>query len=60
MTLFSKVLEKIIYNRLHKHINNILVNEEFGFSSNSSMEIASYNIINKILKALNNKFWRYI
>lgn len=31
MTLFSKVLEKIIYSRLLKRMNNNLVNEQFGF-----------------------------
>jgi len=33
LTSFSKVFEKIIYDRLLKHIetNNILVDEQFGF-----------------------------
>ena len=31
MTSFSKVLEKIIYSRLRKHVNSILVNVQFGF-----------------------------
>jgi len=57
MTSFSKVLEKIMCQRLLKHINinNILVNEWFGCRSDSSMEIASYNLVNEILKALSNK-----
>ena len=48
VTSFSKVLEKIIDSRLLKYINNsnILVNERFGFRSDSSMELASYNIQN--------------
>jgi len=56
---FSKVFEKVTYNRVHYHIknNNILANEQYGFRNNSSIEIASYNIINNILKALNNKMW---
>jgi hypothetical protein len=35
---FSKVFEKVIYARLHQHIksNNMLVNEKYGFRSNSS------------------------
>lgn len=57
MTTFSRVLEKSIYSWLLKHINNnnILVNEQFGFCSNSSIELASYNVINEILQAVNNK-----
>ena len=33
LTSFSKIFEKIIYNRLYHHINNnhILINEQFGF-----------------------------
>jgi hypothetical protein len=53
---FSKVFEKVIYKRLHYHIknNNIFAKEQYGFRNNSSTEIASYNLINNILKALNN------
>jgi hypothetical protein len=59
LTSFTKVFEKVIYNRVHNHIkvNNILAKEQYGFRNNSSTEIASYNIINNILKALNNKMW---
>jgi hypothetical protein len=57
LTAFSKVLEKIIDRRLFNHIldNNILVNEQFGFYLKSSTVVASYNLINAILQALNNK-----
>ena len=34
--------------------NNILVNEQFGFRT-SSMEKASYNLTDEILKVLNNR-----
>jgi hypothetical protein len=59
LTSFSKVFEKVIYKRLHYHIksNNTLAKEQYGFRNNSSTEIASYNPINNILKALNNKMW---
>jgi len=58
LTSFSKIFEKVIFNRLRNHVNNnnILVHEEFGFRNNSSTEAASYNLINNILDALNNKF----
>jgi hypothetical protein len=57
LTSFSKVVEKVIYARLHQHIiiNNILVNEQYGCRSNSSTVTASYKLINKILNVLNNK-----
>jgi hypothetical protein len=52
-----KVFEKVIYKRLHYHIksNIILAKEQYGFRNNSSNEIASYNLINNTLKALNSK-----
>ena len=57
LTSFSKIFEKIIFNRLYNHVNtnNILAQEQYGFRTNSSTEMASYNFINNIL-ALNNKF----
>jgi hypothetical protein len=44
---------------LHYHIKNnrILVKEQYGFRTNSSIEIVSYNLINNILKAFNSKMW---
>jgi hypothetical protein len=58
LTSFSKIFEKVIFNRLCNHVNNynILAHEQYGFRNNSSMEEASYNLINNILDALNNKF----
>ena len=35
--------------------NNILANEKYGFRNNSSTEKASFELINEILLALNNK-----
>jgi hypothetical protein len=57
LTSFSNVLEKIIYDKLLKHIenNNILVVEQFGFRTYSSTEKASYKLIDDILNALNNR-----
>jgi hypothetical protein len=59
LTSFSKVFEKVIYKRSHYHVNsnNILAKEQYGFRNNSSIEIASYNLINNIFKALNNNMW---
>jgi hypothetical protein len=43
LTSFSKILEKVIFNRLHTHIsdNNILAAEQYGFRKNCSMETAT-------------------
>jgi hypothetical protein len=51
LTSFSKIFEKVIYNRLYHHIkdNYILVNEQFGFRHASPTAIASYKLTNKIL-----------
>jgi Notch-like protein len=43
LTTFSKVLYKVIYNRLshHMYINNILVPEQYGFRKGVSIEKCS-------------------
>ena len=57
LTSFSQLFERIIDDRLLKHIetNNILVVEQFGFTTSSSTEKASYKLIDNILNALNNR-----
>jgi hypothetical protein len=57
LTPFSKVFERAIYNRLqfHIHSNNILAHEQCCFRTNSSTELATYNLTNNILTALDNK-----
>jgi hypothetical protein len=57
LATFSKVFEKVIYNRLYEQIyrNNILDNNQYGFRPNSSTEKASFKLIEEILKAMNNK-----
>jgi len=54
---FSKIFEKIIYNRLITHItsNKIFTNSQFGFRKKSSTDKAAYKLINDILAALNDK-----
>jgi len=53
---FSKIIEKFIYARLHAHIdmNNILVQEQYGFWTHPSTEQAAFTLINSILTAMNN------
>ena len=57
LTSFSKLFGKLIYSRLYKQLcaNNVLVKEQYGFRINSSTKAASYNVINEILKAINNR-----
>jgi Notch-like protein len=57
LTSFSTIFEKMIYGRLLKHVtnHNILVEEQFGFTTSSSTDKASYKLIDKILNALNNR-----
>jgi hypothetical protein len=54
LTSFSKVVEKIIYERLLQHveINNILIKEQFGFRPSASTDKASYRLIEEILNVL--------
>jgi hypothetical protein len=57
LTSFSKIFEKLLYNRLCYHIrdNHILANEGFGFRQASSTTSAFYHSTNNILSALNSK-----
>ena len=54
---FSKVLEKVLFNRLVAHFNNknIILSELSGFRSNSSIKKAAFGLIYEILEALNKK-----
>ena len=57
LTAFSKVIEKLMYNRLIDHItsHSILANEQFGFRTNHSTQQATFLLINNILTAMNSK-----
>jgi hypothetical protein len=57
LTFFSKVLEKVMYNRILRHLNNInvLAEEQFGFRKNLATEKATYELTNKTVNALNEK-----
>jgi hypothetical protein len=46
LTTFSKVLEKVMYNRLSHYLqtNNILVPEQFGFRKGISTENAAFKL----------------
>jgi hypothetical protein len=57
LSSFSKVLEKVMYNRLLTHLckYSILAKEQFGFRSDSSTKQALFKLINETLQALNSK-----
>jgi hypothetical protein len=57
LSSFSKVFERLVYNRLYEHvsINNILDINQYGFWPNSSTEKLSFELIDEILKSMNNK-----
>lgn len=54
---FSKVLEKVMYNRLVSFLeyNNILSNSQFGFRKGKGINNAVISFIESILNAKNNK-----
>jgi Notch-like protein len=58
LSKFSKVFERLMDDRLYKHINrnNILHNYQFGFGPNSYTEKASFRLTVEILTAMNNKY----
>jgi len=57
LTSFSKIFEKVIYNRLLQHTkeNNIIDMVQYGFKNNSSTELAIFKLLNQILSHINNK-----
>ena len=56
---FSKIFERLIYNRMISFIEkySILSNTQFGFRKNMSTETALINYINKIHDGLNKKHY---
>ena len=57
LTSFSKIFEKVIYNRIYHHINHnhILADNQVGFRPALSTDTATYNLTKRILTALNKK-----
>jgi len=57
LTAFSKVLEKVLYNRLMDYLNsnNLLNSQQFGFRKRLSTDDAIFKLSHEILNALNNK-----
>jgi hypothetical protein len=57
LTVFAKVLEKVMYNRLshHIHTNSILGPEQFGFRQGKSTDNAAFELTNSVFKFINQK-----
>jgi ribosomal protein S17 len=57
LTSVNKIFEKVMYNRLLKHLsdNSILSNHQFGFTVNQGTENAIFKLISGILNSLNQK-----
>jgi len=51
LTSFSKVIEKLMYNRLADHVTSfsILANEQYGFRTRYSTQQTTFLLINNIL-----------
>ena len=54
---FSKILERIMYNRLYDYftVNNILFDKQFGFQAGHSTENALLELIDQICDSFNDK-----
>jgi hypothetical protein len=57
LTSFSDIFEKVIFSRIQYHVdaNNILAQEQYGFRTKSSTDVATYNLVNNVLLALSGK-----
>jgi len=57
LPFFSKILEKLMHNRLVTFLNshNLLTDKQFGFLENRSTALALVNVIDKISQALDKK-----
>ncbi len=57
LPVFSKVLEKVVYNRLLHYLNkqNILFDNQYGFRKNHSTLQALTDLLEKIATAFDNK-----
>ena len=62
LTSFSTVFEKVLYDRLikHIHINNTVVEEQFSVRTSSSADKAAFKLFDEILNALNNKMMNFM
>ena len=57
LTSFSKIIEKLIYNRLYDYFDQhkLLAKEQHGFKQNASTETATFSLLNTIFSFLEQK-----
>ena len=57
ISVFSKLLERIMYNRVYTHItaNNLLYNKQFGFQNKCSTEYAILQLTKEIHESFDKK-----
>jgi len=57
LTSFSKIIEKIIFKRLHNYLNdnNILVGDQYGFREKLSTKTAIYTLLNNVLSSFDRR-----
>jgi hypothetical protein len=54
---FSKIFEKVIYNRLLQHTeeSNVITSDQYWLKNKSSTELAIFDLTNQILPQMNKK-----
>ena len=54
---FSKLYEKVVYNRIYKYLtnHNLLYNNQFGFLRNHSPYMVLIQLVNNIVSAMDNR-----
>ena len=57
LPVFSKILERVIYNRIYSHVseNNLLYEKQFGFQKNNSTEYASLQLTNELKESFHDR-----
>ena len=52
---FSKILERVMYNRIYTHVEKLLYTKQFGFQKNCSVEYATLELTKDIYESFNKK-----
>ena len=57
LPIFSKILERIMYNRVYSYLNtnSLFFQKQFGFQKNTSTEHAIMQLVDDITKAFSEK-----
>jgi hypothetical protein len=57
LSIFSKIIEKVIYNSLYQYFEtrDLFAAEQKGFRKNKSINMAIFDLLQKVMKELNEK-----